>query len=115
VKGVARCGEGRGQEAAGTAGTLIYYDHPVTRPVLHGAIFLADRLSRSRPPRLMVAPLQSRRMRSASPNLDPASTCQGSAPIEEDGETSNPAMAAGPRPDPYNIYPALGEASLPGG
>jgi hypothetical protein len=30
--------------------------------------------------------LRSRRMRSASPNLDPASARQGSAPVEDDGQ-----------------------------
>jgi hypothetical protein len=41
-------------------------------------------LSGSRPPRRGRS-LRSRRMRSASPNLDPAATRPGSAPIEDDG------------------------------
>ncbi len=55
-----------------------------TRRVLHGAVFLCELLSRSRPPRRGRS-LRSRRTRSASPNLDPTSARQGSAPIEEDG------------------------------
>jgi hypothetical protein len=52
--------------------------------MLHGAVFLAARLSRSRPPRLGPSP-RSRRMRSASPTPDPAVTRKGLAPIEDDG------------------------------
>ena len=48
------------------------------------AVFLGAALSRSRPPRLGRS-LWSRRMRSASPDLDTAPTRQGSAPVEEDG------------------------------
>ena len=55
---------------------------PTTQPVLHDAVFLGDSLSRSRPPRLGRS-LRSRRMRSASPNLDPTATRQESAPVEE--------------------------------
>jgi hypothetical protein len=71
---------------------------PARRPVWHRAVFLVARLSRSRPPRLGRS-LRSRRMRSASPNLDPASTHQESAPIEEDGAEQDPAEqgAAHPR------------------
>ena len=52
--------------------------------MLHGAVFLADLLSRSRPSRLGRS-LRSRRTRSASPPLDTVATRQGAAPIEEDG------------------------------
>jgi hypothetical protein len=52
----------------------------------------ATRLSRSRPPR-QGRSLQSRRMRSASPNLDPASTRQDPAPIEEEGEGPGSCLA----------------------
>ncbi len=53
-------------------------------PVQRKAVFLAVQLSRSRPPRLGRS-LRSRRMRSASPNLDAPATRQESALIEEDG------------------------------
>ena len=60
-----------------------------SRPVLPGAVFLAARLSRSRPPRLGRS-LRSRRMRSAAPSPDPESTHLGLAPIEDDGVDQEP-------------------------
>ena len=53
------------------------------RAVLDGAVFLGDSLSRSRPPCLGRS-VRSRRMRSASPNLDPTASRKDSAPIEEE-------------------------------
>jgi hypothetical protein len=52
-------------------------------PYCTGHLPRRTRLSSSRPPRLGRS-LRSRRMRSTSPTLDPESTYQDSAPIEED-------------------------------
>jgi hypothetical protein len=64
--------------------TQIKAAHSASRPVRHGIVNLGARLSSSRPPRLGRS-LRSRRMRSASPTLDPESTHQGLAAIEDDG------------------------------
>jgi hypothetical protein len=74
---------------------LIYWAHPVPQLVLDGAVFLGGSLSRSRPSCLGRS-LRSRRMRSASPNLDTTSTRQESAPIEEDGEEAGRPERADP-------------------
>lgn len=55
--------------------------------MLRGAVFLAGPFSRSRLPRRGRS-LRSRRMRSAPPNLDPAPTRQGSAPMRKQGNYS---------------------------
>ena len=57
------------------------------------AVFLAARLSSSRPQRLARS-LRSRRMRSASPTLDPESAHQGLAPIEEEGSRAGSGLGS---------------------
>jgi hypothetical protein len=57
------------------------------------SVFLAARLSSSRVPCLGRS-LWSRRMRSASPNLDTAATLQESAPIEDDAAEQDLASRA---------------------
>ncbi len=80
--------------------------HTIRMPVQGKAVFLAAQLSRSRPPRLGRS-LRSRRRRSASPNLDPAATRQGSAPRKKMAQTRTPPISlaasrriAGPRTSP---------------
>ena len=63
--------------------------HPVRRLVPHAAVFPGGSLSGSRPPRLGRS-LRSRRMRSASPTLDPAVTHLGFGACEEDGSRAGP-------------------------
>ena len=57
------------------------------------------RLSSSRPPRLGRS-LRSRRMRSASPNLDPAPTHKGSAPTRKMGREQETRLIPGPAVPP---------------
>jgi len=64
--------------------------------VLTEAIFLAARLSSSRPPRLGRS-LRSRRMRSDSPTLDPEATHKGIGACENDGQDQDMARAGGKR------------------
>ncbi len=82
---------GRRAPAPGVRTPQIGQPHPARSRVTHKAVFLGVPLSRSRPPRLGRS-LRSRRMRSASPNLDPAATHQDSAPIEEDRRRAGHGM-----------------------
>jgi hypothetical protein len=78
------------------AGVQIKMAHSASSPALHGAVFLAARLSRSRPPRLGRS-RRSRRMRSAAPALDRESAHLGLAPIEDGGVEQEPGPLPGRR------------------
>ena len=78
---------------------------PGTKPgTVRGAVSLGAPLSRSRSPRRGRS-LRSRRMRSASPNLDPAPTCQGWAPVEDDGaeQATGVGLAVGKTLQPQTL------------
>lgn len=77
-------GPARAHAGPHLSGPQINSAHSANWPVLHGAVFLATRLSRSRTPRLGRS-LRSRRIRSAAPTLDTESTHLGLAPIQDDG------------------------------
>jgi hypothetical protein len=64
---------------------LVYWIYPATQTGIADAVFFGGPLSRSRPP-CRGRSLWSRRMRSASPNLDTAATRKGPGACAEDGK-----------------------------